>query len=206
MGDVALGIAASIGVALVLVLILLGLPLHVAFQFEGLQAPCARFTVNGLFGLLRVGLVLPAAARDSTRVPERPVTKAQPAHRWPRLGGAGVLAALRQAAFRQRLLRLARDMLAAAHLQQLRLRLRLGLGDPADTGCLWAVVGPVAAWARTHRDAEVQIEPDFIDAVLEIQAQGRARIVPLQLLGLVAVFALSPVSLRAWRAFRAHHA
>lgn len=37
---------------------------------------------------------------------------------------------------------------AAAHLHQFRLRMRLGLGDPADTGLLWAVVGPLNALAQ----------------------------------------------------------
>jgi hypothetical protein len=133
----------------------------------------------------------------------RQTARAQATPRKP--PSANALAVLRQAAFRRRVLRLVRDLLAAAHLRHLQLRLRLGLGDPADTGCLWALMGPVSAWSQTLRDARVQIEPEFMGAVLEFQAQGQARLVPLQLLTLVVVFALSPVSLRAWRTFQGTH-
>ena len=77
--------------------------------------------------------------------------------------------------------------------------MRLGLGDPADTGRLWAVVGPVNAIARS-RGADIRIEPDFLEPVLEIQADGHVAIVPLRILLLATGFVLSPPAIRAWRA------
>jgi hypothetical protein len=77
--------------------------------------------------------------------------------------------------------------------------MRLGMGDPADTGRLWALLGPLNAAADNLRHAEVQIEPDFADSSLEFQFDGRLRVVPLQLVALATGFALSPASLRAWR-------
>jgi hypothetical protein len=82
---------------------------------------------------------------------------------------------------------------------------RLGLGDPADTGRLWAVVGPLCAVAQL-RNAELRIEPEFVDPVLEFHADGRVRLVPLRFLGLAVAFALSPPTIRAWRTLRGGHA
>ena len=84
--------------------------------------------------------------------------------------------------------------------------MRLGLGDPADTGRLWAVVGPLSAAAQGLRGAEVRIEPEFMDSVLEFRAQGRLLVAPLQVMALAVSFALSPPTIRAWRTLRGGHA
>jgi hypothetical protein len=206
---VASGIAIVAGAVLALALLALALPVHVAFRVEGVDGFSARVNLRCLFGLLRFGVELPAAAQ-ARRQPRRarlPAARQAAARR----SGAGrakqVLAVLRQAPLRRRVLRLGRSLLAATHLRQVRLRLRLGLGDPADTGRLWALMGPVSAWAQGLRQAQVQIEPEFMDAVLEFQVQGQARLVPLQLLLLTGAFALSPEAWRAWRTYRdqGHH-
>jgi hypothetical protein len=89
------------------------------------------------------------------------------------------------------------DLVAAAHLA-LRLDLRLGLGDPADTGRLWAVVGPLAVMAQDLRSVQLRIEPEFMEPVLEFEAEGRMRFMPLRLVALAIAFALSPAAIRAW--------
>lgn len=113
---------------------------------------------------------------------------------------------LGQPAFRRRVLRLIGDLVRATRPRELRVRARLGLGDPADTGRLWAVVGPLSAAARSLRDADVSIEPEFIEPALELDVRGRVRLVPLRLLGLAIAFALSPPSIRAWRSLSQGHA
>jgi hypothetical protein len=117
-----------------------------------------------------------------------------------------VLALLRDTELRQRCARLLGDVMRAAHFSELELRMRLGLGDPADTGRLWAIVGPLSLLARRLRHADVRIEPAFMEPVLEFQAHGRSRLIPLQLLALAIGFVLSPVSIRAWRTLRGSHA
>ena len=77
-----------------------------------------------------------------------------------------MLAVVRQSGFRRRLYRLVKDLVRAAHLQRLRLRIRLGLGDPADTGRLSAsktrnVIrlrsGRIAPRQRRGRKAEIGV-------------------------------------------------
>lgn len=188
------------GGILLALLLLLALPVDLSFQTTGLHGFRAQFRLRCLFGLLHFGIDLPVArGGPARRVPTARKTRTARSARQTGPGRPHLPLALRQADFRQRCLRLARDLLAALHLHQLHLRLRLGLGDPADTGRLWAVMGPLAAWAQGLRGARVSIEPEFMEAVLEFQVQGRARLVPLQLLALVLGFVLSPAALRAWR-------
>jgi hypothetical protein len=75
-----------------------------------------------------------------------------------------------------------RAVLGALQWSELHLHVRLGLDDPADTGCLWAFMGPLGAGLTSLRAVELTIEPDFIEATLDIDARGRLVLVPLQLL------------------------
>ena len=79
---------------------------------------------------------------------------------------------------------------------------RLGLGDPADTGRLWALVGPLNAAVQGLARADWRIEPEFVDPVFEVDARGGCRLVPLRFLALGVGFVLSPVTIRAWHGAR----
>jgi hypothetical protein len=186
--------------------VLLAVPVDVAFRLEGIEAFSGRLTVRWLFGLVRVRIRVPGARERPAGPAARPKPARERPRRKARAGPAQVLAVLGEPAFRERVRRLVGDLVRAAHVSRLRLWMRLGLGDPADTGRLWAVMGPLSAVARGLRGAEVRIEPEFVDPVLEFQAQGRALLFPLQLLALAVSFALSPSSIRAWRALRDGHA
>ncbi len=177
-------------------LALLAVPLELAFSVrrEGVRRE-GRGSLRWLFGLVRVRLGGPGE-----RVRAGP---GRPASRRPRRGGGGarrMLALVQVEGFGSRLLRLARDLFRRIRIQELSLRVRLGLDDPADTGRLWAVVGPLAALPGLRR---VAIEPEFAAETFELDGRGRIRIVPLRLLSVLLRFALSPVTLRAVYAARA---
>jgi len=195
-----------IAVLLGLLVLLLAVPIHVVFRFEGIEAFKGQITIRWLFGLVRFRIRVPGVGKP----PPEPGTEPQAAEvrvkSEQRGGRPDILAVLRQAAFRRRVYRFVKDLVRAAHLHQLCLRMRLGLGDPADTGCLWAFVGPLNALAQNLRNAEVRIEPEFMDPVFEFQAHGRLLLVPLQFLVLAIAFALSPASIRAWRTLKGSHA
>lgn len=191
--------ALLVGVAVLLGLAaLLAVPVDLAFDLEGIDPFRGGVGVRWLLGLVRFRIPVPGAGAPPRERPAEP--EVAPAKRRRRGRGRGVLAALRQAAFRRRVGRLVVDLLGATHPRGLSLRVRLGLGDPADTGRLWALLGPVGAVAGGLRGAEVRIEPEFLDPVLEFEARGRLRLLPLQILALAIAFALSPPSIRAWRA------
>jgi hypothetical protein len=188
-----------------LVLILLAVPVDVEFRLEGIEPFAGEVGVRWLFGLVRFRIPVPRAGKRAPRPEARP--KAARARARPKTRGLhrNVLAALWQAAFRRRVYRLVGDLVRAVHLHRLRLLMRLGLGDPADTGRLWAIVGPLNAVAQL-RNSELRIEPEFVDPVLEFQADGRLLLVPLRFLILAIAFALSPPAIRAWRTLKGNHA
>ncbi|MDH5556186.1 MAG: DUF2953 domain-containing protein [Alphaproteobacteria bacterium] len=189
-----------IGVLLTLVIALLAVPLTVVFSIHRIEDTRGYVRFRWLFGLVSFELRIPQAAQAERR-PESGAGKVEKlSRRKEQESRAGELfSLLKQSAFRQRIYKFIRDMLRATHARNLFLRLRIGLGDPADTGCLWAIIGPIAGMAQNFRSAAVRIEPEFIDPVFEVESHGRFRLVPIQFLALVAAFMLSPVMLRAWR-------
>lgn len=197
----------AIAVLLALLLLLLAVPVDVAFRFERIEEFKGHVAIRWLFGLIRFHIDVPNAVKSARPHPKpEPVAAAVRKKPAARNGRLNVLAALGQAAFRRRIYRFARDLLRAAHARQLFLHLRLGLGDPADTGRLWGFVGPLAALAQSLRNANVHIEPEFMDPVLELRTHGRFMLIPLQFLALATAFALSPASIRAWRTLKRRHA
>lgn len=193
-----------------LLILLLAVPIVLTFRFENAgfentEAFKGQVTIRWLFGLVRIRIPVPAGTGLHHSESKSQATKKRGKFR-ERGAPSHFVAVLRQVKFRQRVYRLVKDLIRAAGLRQLRLRMRLGLGDPADTGCLWAFVGPLNAAAQNLRNADVQIEPEFMDAVCEFHARGQVRVVALQLLGLAIGFALSPESIRAWRTLKGNHA
>lgn len=186
--------------------VLLAVPVDVAFRLERIEALEGQLTVRWMFGLVKIRLAVPRARRQPVEPKARPKRAEKRVQRKPRRPPAAFLATLRQTAFRRRVYRFGNDLARAAHPTHLRLRMRLGLGDPADTGLLWGIVGPLSAMAQGLRTADVRLEPEFVDPVLELHAQGRLMIIPLQILALAVSFALSPPSIRAWRTLRSGHA
>jgi hypothetical protein len=189
-------IALTLGLLLAFLIALLAVPLTVVFSIHRMTEIRGLVRFRWLFGLVRFQLRIPWAASPAPV----PGEKAASSRRGKQKGGAGeLLSLIKQPAFRRRGYKFFRDMLRATHARSLFLRLRIGLGDPADTGRLWAIVGPIAGMARNLRSATVRIEPEFMDPVFEIESHGQFRLVPIQFIALTAAFMLSPPMLGAWR-------
>ena len=166
----------GIAIALGLVLVLLAIPIDVGFNIEHIDKLHGHVNLHWFFGLARFRIAIPASA-ETAKPKGRPVTtKAAKRHK-RRKGSAGIFAVLKRPAFRRHLYRFIKRLSRAAHAHNLRLRLRIGLGDPADTGQLWALLGPVSAMAANLRQADVHIEPAFIEAAFEFQGQGEFRLI-----------------------------
>ena len=191
---------------LALLMLLLAIPIVLTFRFENTaigdwKALKGQVTIRWMLGLVRVRIPVPGNTRPHHSGNKIQAAKKSGKFRAPDVPG-NFVAVFRQVEFRQRVYRLVKDLIRAAGLRQLRLRMRMGLGDPSETGFLWAFVGPLNALAQNLRNADVRLEPDFMDAVFEFHARGQARVLPLQLVGIAIGFALSPTSIRAWRTLR----
>lgn len=189
-----------------LVILLLAVPVDLAFRLERIEAITGQLTIRWLFGLARWRIPIAPGAHGKGEPGDRPAAPASTLAVPPRRAGGGrALALLRDPRFRRRALRFAGDLLAAARWRRLAVHVRLGLDDPADTGRLWAWVGPLALLLR-WRHADVRIEPEFEQATMQVKAHGRVLLIPLRLLWLALGFALSPAAIQAWRRAGAGHA
>ena len=177
--------------------VLLAIPLTVQFELSWRQNLTGYVTLFWLFGLVHIRLY-PQHSKPSSLNKKQRVLGFKRAKR-SSTNKTHLFAGLQQKAFRQRIIRYLKDCWHAIHKTDISIHGRVGLGDPADTGQLWAIMGPIAAMLDNIRSASIHIEPEFIDATLELKSHGRIRLVPLQLCYLTLALFLSPP---IWRGVR----
>lgn len=181
---------------LLLVVALLAVPLEWTFKLRQEQGQReGESHIRWLFGLVRVRTDGSAKAMTS----EEPEKTGKPIKKARR---SKPLAAIFVEGFVARVLTLVRRLITSIHIHHLDLHSRIGLGDPADTGRLWAFIGPLGVLLAQPRATSVRIEPDFYNEVLDFTSDGRIHVVPLRLLWVVLGFLVSPNTWRAWRATR----
>lgn len=164
---------------------LLSVPVDLLFRIHREESLEASLTVRWMFGLVAFPV------EGGKRRPAKPRQTTSPL-RWT--------SGIRQPGFLARISRLLRRMFAAIRLRHLSLRLRLGFDDPADTGLLWAFLGPGAVLLSSCPNTALDIAPEFAGETLLLDARGQVRLIPAQLLWIVAAFALAPATLRfLWR-------
>lgn len=193
-----------IAILLTLLIVLLAVPVMVTFRIDRVEETRGQVSFKWLFGLLRFRIGIPVETRSAPQRKRKPVKNGRERKAGNNVRGA--LTLLQQSSFRRRTFRFIKDLLCAAHARDLYLCLRVGLGDPADTGRLWAFLGPVAGIAASLRSAEVRLEPEFTYSALAVESHGEFRLIPLQFIALAAAFAVSPATLLAWRTLRRSNA
>ena len=189
-----------VAVLLALIILLLTIPVKVSFKIGRIKEIKGQVILYGLFGLVRFRVSVPGGAQIARQHKRKPKETAE--KRKKRGKVRDVLALLKQSPFRRRAIRFISSLLRATHTRAFYLRLRIGLGDPADTGRLWGFLGPIAGIAANFRHAKVRIEPEFMFSVFELESHGELRFIPLQFIGLAAAFAASPETRYAWRTLR----
>ena len=177
---------------------LLSVPVDLAFRVRRQTSFRTDLTVRWMFGLVE----FPLKRRKPREKPGKPRAKegkkrGRAVRLLPRLLGA-----VQSARFRRRLFRFCRDIIAALRLRDFGLRLRLGFDDPADTGVVWAFLAPLIAFLQAREAANVDVGADFERETLDVDAEGKVRLIPAHLAWIALLFALSPVTLRtAWTQF-----
>jgi hypothetical protein len=175
---------------LLLLIALLAMPVTLTFKLFYQQHVQGDIEVWWLFDLVHVRfspgqLNAPSPGGEETVRQFGRVERPSRHHR-------NLFAVFRQKAFRRRIFRFMRDCWRALHKREVRLCARIGLGDPADTGQLWAIVGPVAGILSNAKEVSIDIIPEFIDTTIELDSSGSIRIFPLQIMYLAVGLLLSP--------------
>lgn len=189
----------AIAIFLLVLIALLAVPVKLSYWVSWRRAIQGNVQLLWLFGLVRLKLPLARAKRPALKQQTSGGKKRESA---PSNKKSNPFGAVRQKAFRQRVLRFVRDIWRAIGKQDLSLRVRIGLGDPADTGRLWAVVGPIAGMLTMVQDASIEIAPEFTDAVFELDSSGKILVVPLQVIYLAFGLLLSPSFWRGLKLIR----
>lgn len=183
------------------VVLLFAVPIDVAFVVRRDERLRGRVTVGWLFGLVRIS-VYPASSAARARPSRRPSGQIVKRHR-KRRRARNVGSMLLSEGFLARVLRLLHRLLSRIHVRRLYVHIRLGLDDPADTGRLWGMVGPLVCVVPTPATGTVAIEPDFTGEAFHVDGEGAVRIVPIEIIVTLLAFALSPITWRALRALSA---
>jgi hypothetical protein len=172
------------------VVALLAIPITLTFHIGWRQAFANDITLQWAFGLVRARIRTdkPTGVHSVNELAELKTARPRRSFRkqWH------VFAAVRHKGFRQRVIRFVGDLWRAVHKRDVRLRVRVGLGDPADTGQLWAILGPISGLLANVPDASITVEPEFLDATIELDSSGSIRLIPLQLVYLMSALLLSP--------------
>ena len=187
-------------ILLLLVVGLLAIPITMTYRLSWKDSFSGDLRVGWAFGLVRFG-----ASSDQAKAQVDETGAARPGGVRPgrsRDRKTNILAAIRRKSFRRRLLKFISDVWLALHKENVRLRVRLGLGDPADTGQLWAVVGPMTGILAGAPGVTVAIEPDFLDPTFEVISSGTVWLVPVQLMYIALGLLLSPAFWQGVRLMR----
>jgi len=183
----------------VLIAAALAIPVALKFRVAWPDTERLKLEVGWAFGLVRFRIDGAQGARSSSaggRQSPRRRRRNDSSKRKLRIASL-----VRDQRFRRRLARFVGRTWRALGKDRVRIHLRIGLDDPADTGRLWAVLGPASALLADVREAALELQPDFHDEVFQLDGSGSVRVVPLHLLLLAAGLAVSPVVWRGlWQA------
>jgi hypothetical protein len=175
-----------------LIVLLLSVPVDAALNLDSTAKPRFRLRLVWLFGLL---------SKELRREKEKPEVIKKPAKKKATKGRGiafpTVIRILRTKGLFKQIINLIKSLFSQLKLRELAVNLRIGLGNPPDTGMLFAVIGPTATFLNLPEQYQLRLQPSFADeAVFEGYLRGVLRLQPIGLAWPVLRFALSPVSFR----------
>jgi hypothetical protein len=184
------------GSLVALAVFFLWVPLDIVLDIDVHGRPRVLVSYSWLFGLVK---------RERTGLKEKS-RKERPARRRRRRPEIGLAyRVLKVRGLLKNTARLAKATLGSFQWTGLAADFRIGLGDPADTGMLFAVLGPATAFLGPAVFENVSLQPAFEEeVVVEGYSRGRARLRPIRLVPPVLRFTFSPPTARAaWTVLRA---
>ena len=170
---------------LLLAALLLLIPVGLAFELDIHGQPRLSASFTWMFGLVRLPIKPKVRKKKAAGKKAKPRKKRSRLKIWSMLRSRGLV---------RQFGRLARRVLGCINFRDFELRLRFGLGSPADTGIMFGMMQP--ALLLIPASCSVSIEPDFSGAVVEGQARGRITFVPACILAAFLAFIFSAASMR----------
>ncbi|MFC1892772.1 hypothetical protein ACFLYR_01870 [Chloroflexota bacterium] len=178
---------------LLLAILALSVPLDAVLHVDIYGRPKFRMRLAWLFGL--VGKEVTGGEKRPKE--KKPAVEGQPKPGKKGMGVRAIVEILRTRGLFQQVKYLLKGILRCLQIRDLGGSLQVGLGDPADTGFLFAVIGPATQYLRPSFLRELKLEPSFADGVVcEGYLDGAVRCRPIQLVPPVLRFTFSLATIR----------
>ncbi|MFC1995034.1 DUF2953 domain-containing protein [Chloroflexota bacterium] len=184
-------IAALAGLA-VLIIFALSVPLDLELRIDVYDRPKFRMRLSWFFGLVSKEI-----AKKEKKPKEKKAIKGKHKPRKREPGARTMLEILRTKGLVGQIKLLLKGILRIPRIEDLAADLKVGLGDPADTGLLFALIGPTTSFLGSSFLNKIKVQPSFADeAILEGSLHGVLRLWPIQTVTPLLRFIFSLPTLR----------
>ena len=164
---------ASITGLIILFMLLFSVPLDMTFYAEKYDKVQFKVKALWLFGIVQKEL-----KKKKKQVGEKDANKPNRRNRRP--GIRTVIEILKTRGLLRRVAIFLKELLKCLRMKELAGYFRIGLDDAADTGFLFAIIGPAISFL--NYPCSIKVEPAFADAVFEGHLKGTVRIRPIKLI------------------------
>lgn len=181
---------ASLAVILILVL---SVPFDTVLHVDMYGRPKFRLRLSWLFGLITKEV----EKREKKPTEKKKVVKEKQklAESKRRIGD--IFAILRTRGLLRQFIVLITDILRRFKIRDFIVDFRVGLGNPADTGLLFALIGPATFLLSSSFPHQIRVEPSFEDeTAFEGHLSGTVRLRPIQLVSPLIKFTFSLATIR----------
>lgn len=179
-------------IILFLIFLLLIIPVEFVFNYKNFETPVKKVILSWFFGIISFEVYpkkTPSKGKKElkTRSEKKKGT-----------GFSKIRKILGNSKFTAKTYNTVRRLLSSAKPKLNRLYLKIGLGDPADTGILWGLLGPLSGILHGYPDKDLVIEPDFLDPAFDVDTHGKITIIPLEIIFIAFSYIFSPVVLKTY--------
>lgn len=186
-------VATLAGLAVFIALVLC-VPLDIEPRLDVYGRPKFQMRLVWLFGLVSKEV---GKGKKKPAEKKRVVTEAKPKRKRKRIRAETIFKIMRTKGLLKQFKNLLRDILGRLKIRDLAVDFRVGLDNPADTGLLFALIGPTAFFLDSSRVHQIKVEPSFGDgAVCEGYLHGAVRLWPVQLVVPFLRFVFSLATIR----------
>ena len=186
-------VAIALSSLVILIILVLCIPLDLVVRVDVYGRPRFGMKLAWFFGLVRKEI----GKGEKKAEEEKRVVEPKPKRRKRGVGVGTIFETLRTRGLLRQVSRLLRDVLGCLKIRDLAANFTVGLGDPADTGFLFAFIGPATFFLGSSFPHRIRIQPSFEDeAVCEGYLCGTVRVVPIRMVTPGVRFAFSLPAIR----------
>jgi hypothetical protein len=181
-------VLASLALLIVLVLIV---PLDGVWRVDIYGRPRFSMRLAWLFGLLSKEV----EKREKKAVEEKEAPEGKP-RPTKKMTASNIFRVLRTKGLLKQVLTFLKDILSCLRFKRLEADLTVGFDNPADTGLLFAFIGPALLFLRPTPPYQIRVQPSF-DPTCQGYLSGTIRLQPIQLVPPLLKFTFSLPTIRA---------